>query len=61
METIRQERGKQFDPNLVDVFVDLRPPQDLGRLSDALICDLNLSTLPSGVEATVESIASSLK
>ena len=52
MDTIRQERGKQFDPSLVDVFVELQPPQDLGRLSDALTWQ---------TEAPVESIAPSLK
>jgi putative two-component system response regulator len=61
MDTIRQERGKQFDPSLVDVFVNLQPPQDLGRLSDALICDINLAQVRPGAEAVVEPIGSSLK
>jgi hypothetical protein len=34
MECIRQERAKQFDPGLVDVFAELQPAEDLGRLSE---------------------------
>jgi len=36
MECIRQERAKQFDPALVDMFAQLRSSEDLGRLSEAV-------------------------
>jgi putative two-component system response regulator len=35
MESIRQERGHQFDPALVDIFTQMQPSEDLGRLSEA--------------------------
>ncbi len=36
IEVIRQERGKQFDPKLVDVFTELHPSQDLEKLAQVL-------------------------
>jgi putative two-component system response regulator len=36
MECIVGESGKQFDPALVDVFTQLQPSEDLGRLSEAI-------------------------
>ncbi|MCU1340241.1 MAG: two-component system response regulator, partial [Bryobacterales bacterium] len=33
---IREQRGKQFDPNLVDAFVRVEPEKDLNRLRLAL-------------------------
>jgi putative two-component system response regulator len=36
LDSLRQERGKQFDPNLVDVFTQLHVLNDLGKLGDAL-------------------------
>jgi len=35
-ERIREESGKQFDPTLVDVFLNLNIQTDLGALQDAL-------------------------
>jgi putative two-component system response regulator len=43
MECICQEREKQFDPALVDVFVQLQPSTDLGCLSDAVERDAGVS------------------
>jgi putative two-component system response regulator len=36
MERIKEERGKQFDPHLVDIFLGLSPTADLGALLNAL-------------------------
>jgi putative two-component system response regulator len=36
VELIREQRGKQFDPALVDAFCELPRQQDILRLSDAL-------------------------
>jgi putative two-component system response regulator len=42
IERIRDERGKQFDPDLVDAFCELQPETDLGRLGSALERDKGL-------------------
>ena len=36
LAAIAQERGTQFDPNLVDVFLELQPSYGLRRLNTAL-------------------------
>jgi putative two-component system response regulator len=36
MDCIRQEKARQFDPKLVEVFTELHPFQDLGKLAHAL-------------------------
>ncbi len=36
MECIRQERGKQLDPKLAEVFIELHPSRDLEKLAHVL-------------------------
>jgi putative two-component system response regulator len=51
VEVIRQEAGKQFDPDLVRTFLGLDPTQGLARLGDSLnqeaVSGIDLSVSPS--------------
>jgi putative two-component system response regulator len=51
MNLIRQERDKQFDPSLVDVFCDLQPYRDLGLLATALDQAQIESLIPAPAES----------
>jgi putative two-component system response regulator len=48
MDCIQQERGKMFDPRLVEVFVQLQPLDDLAKLGDALVHDVAVGDIPEG-------------
>jgi putative two-component system response regulator len=52
LSKIRDERGKQFDPDLVDTFLRVEPEKDLDRLKQALEREQNVQASQRPVRLT---------
>jgi putative two-component system response regulator len=46
LEIVREEKGKQFDPGLVDVFCELQPAGGLQQLGEALERETDEQSIP---------------